>query len=151
MFVFYGKSISELDRVDDIQSPLTLNDLLVVSQLLNGVDTTQALTIQQLRDKLFQEIDLATMGATGAPGERGATGIAGQRGVPGNPGATGPMGPVGATGSTGETGSTGPRGFFGATGSTGPVGPSGAADRYDTTSTSYLTIGTGFKTLNVAI
>lgn len=150
MFVFYGQNISDLDRVDDVQSPLTLNDLLVVSQIVNGVELAQALTIQQLRDKLLGEIELASAGATGATGLIGATGVEGPRGPLGNPGATGPSGVQGATGQAGADGATGPRGFTGdagSTGATGIEGPTGATgrsgDRYQTTSSTSLTVGDG--------
>lgn len=125
MFVFYGQSIRELNRVDDIDSPLTLNDLLVVSQLINGVDTVQALTIQQLKNKIVTEIQLGQVGATGATGIDGPPGPEGIRGPLGNPGATGPSG-SGATGATGLIGATGR-----------------AGDRYQTTSTTTLTVGDG--------
>lgn len=128
MFVFYGQSIRELDRVDDVDSPLTLNDLLVVSQLINGVDTVQALTIQQLKNKIITEIQLGQAGATGATGAEGPPGPEGQRGPIGNPGATGPSG-------SGATGATGLQGLTGATGISG--------DRYQTTSSSQLTVGDG--------
>jgi len=62
-------------------------------------------------------------------------------------GATGPQGatgPIGATGLTGPTGATGPQGTTGPIGATGPIG-----DRYATTSSTSLLIGTGSKTLTV--
>ncbi len=63
-------------------------------------------------------------------------------------GATGVTGPQGVTGDTGPTGATGP---VGATGSTGPTGVSGAdGDRYATTSTSSVAIGSGSKTFTLA-
>jgi collagen type VII alpha len=68
-------------------------------------------------------------------------------------GATGPTGATGPEGATGVAGSTGPTGPTGATGLTGPTGPTGATglmgDRYATTSTTSLLIGTGAKTLTV--
>lgn len=111
MFVFYGQNISDLDRVDDVDSPLTMNDLLVVSQQINGQEVVQALTIQQLKNKIITEIQVGQAGATGATGAEGPPGPEGQSGPMGNPGATGPQGLTGATGiqgSTGLTGATGP-------------------------------------------
>ena len=85
-------------------------------------------------------------GLTGATGIQGATGTAGTNGLDGATGATGIEGPSGATGPTGATGNIGPTGPSGATG----VGATGATgDRYATSSTSTLAIGTGSKSLTV--
>jgi len=97
-------------------------------------------------------------GATGATGigATGATGIQGPVGSTGLQGATGLTGPTGPQGATGLTGSTGPIGSTGLTGATGPTGPQGASgqagatgDKFSTTSTSSITIGTGSKALVV--
>jgi hypothetical protein len=108
-------------------------------------------------------------GATGVIGPTGATGIIGPSGATGEIGATGLgatglTGPTGATGLTGATGPSGPpgpaatQGATGATGETGATGPVGATgvgatgatgDRYATSSSTSLTIGTGSKTLTV--
>jgi len=64
--------------------------------------------------------------------------------VAGQPGPTGPQGPSGPQGASGPQGPSGP------SGPSGPIGPSGpAGDKYATTSTTTLTIGTGSKTLTV--
>jgi len=108
---------------------------------------------------------IGATGATGATGS-GATGATGPQGSTGSTGATGPQGPAGdsltgatgpigatgafgatgATGATGEIGATGPGGSDGATGATGS-GATGATgspgDRYQTTSSSNLTLATG--------
>ncbi len=59
----------------------------------------------------------------------------------------------GLTGSTGATGATGPTGSTGATGATGSQGPAGAngraGDRFSSTSTSSVLIGTGSKTFTI--
>jgi hypothetical protein len=74
---------------------------------------------------------------TGVPGAQGPTGPAGVTGNNGPAGAAGPTGPTGADGVTGPTGT-------GITGATGPMGPSGIdGDRYATSSSTCLTIGTG--------
>jgi hypothetical protein len=88
-------------------------------------------------------------GATGDTGPTGATGITGATGPEGSTGATGPEGATGATGATGEQGATGDIGPTGATGAgaTGATGPVG--DRYATTSTDTLTIGTGTQSFTV--
>ena len=85
-------------------------------------------------------------GATGLTGNDGATGADGATGVTGNDGATGATGIAGndgATGLTGNDGATGATGL-GATGATGAPG-----DRYQTTSSNTLTIGTGSTSLTV--
>ena len=85
-------------------------------------------------------------GATGLTGNDGATGLDGATGVTGNDGATGATGTAGndgATGLTGNDGATGATGL-GATGATGAPG-----DRYQTTSSNTLTIGTGSTSLTV--
>lgn len=82
------------------------------------------------------------------PGPTGATGAAST--VPGPQGSTGATG-VSITGSTGATGQQGLQGatgqaITGATGSTGPSGEQGATglgDKYQTTSTSTLTVQNG--------
>ena len=111
-----------------------------------------------------------TAGETGATGVTGATGLRGSTGLTGSTGIEGPTGETGATGNQGETGATGlgatgatgaagvdgatgPSGAQGATGlagSTGIEGPTGATgaagqsgDRYQTTSTTPLTVGDG--------
>ena len=91
-------------------------------------------------------IDQGIIGPTGPTGPAGpAGGPTGSQGPTGPQGIAGPTGPTGATGAAstvaGPTGPTGPSGANGPTGPTGSVGPAG--DRYDTTSTSQLTIATG--------
>ncbi len=92
-------------------------------------------------------------GATGAAGPTGATGLQGVQGLQGNVGAngaTGATGIAGATGANGATGAAGATGIAGATGVTGSTGSSGAnGDRYATTSTTTLTIGTGTIALTI--
>ena len=100
-------------------------------------------------------------GVRGLQGEVGATGLAGADStVPGPTGATGAAstvpGPQGSTGASGESivGATGQQGSQGATGQsiTGATGPSGQqgeqgatglGDKYQTTSTSTLTVQNG--------
>ena len=78
------------------------------------------------------------IGATGVQGNQGATG---SQGIQGASGATGTQGASGSTGLTGATGIEGASGATGYTGSTGPVGSTGpAGDKFDTTSSSTLTI-----------
>ena len=67
--------------------------------------------------------------------------------VAGAPGPTGPQGPSGPSGPSGPQGASGPSGPQGASGPAGPTGPAG--DKYATTSTTSLAIGTGSKTLTV--
>ena len=105
------------------------------------------------------------IGASGATGVRGLQGEVGATGLAGAdstvPGPTGPSGanstvpgPQGSTGQQGVQGSTGQQGVQGATGqsitgltgSTGPSGEQGATglgDKYQTTSTSTLTVQNG--------
>ncbi len=71
----------------------------------------------------------------------GITGATGATGANGNDGATG------VTGITGPTGATGNNGTDGITGATGATGISG--DLYETSSSTSLTIGTGFQTLTI--
>lgn len=90
------------------------------------------------------------------PGPAGPQGASGPQGPTGSQGPTGAQGPVGSQGSTGSTGSQGASGAQGATGPQGAVGAQGsqgsqglAGDKYATTSSSSLSIGTGAKTLTV--
>jgi len=83
-------------------------------------------------------------GATGAdsivPGPTGATGAAST--VPGPTGSTGATGQQGGQGSTGQQGATG-QSITGATGATGPSGEQGATglgDKYQTTSSTSMSI-----------
>ena len=88
--------------------------------------------------------DIGPTGSTGPTGSVGPTGPTGPQGIQG---VTGPNGPTGVAGPTGPTGVTGPTGATGPTGPTGPTGVQG--DKFLTTSTTSLTIGTGFQTLTV--
>ena len=92
-------------------------------------------------------------GPAGPAGPAGPTGPTGPQGPLGPVGPTGPTGPGGDPGPAGPTGPTGPAGDTGATGPQGPAGPTGPAgldgDRYETTSSSSLTVGNGTKTLTV--
>jgi collagen type VII alpha len=96
---------------------------------------------------------IGSTGATGLTGATGETGSTGSTGATGNTGPTGPQGATGLTGNTGPTGATGPIGLTGATGPTGPQGTTGltgaTGDRFSTTSTSSITVGTGSKALVV--
>jgi len=107
-------------------------------------------------------------GVRGLQGEVGATGLAGADStVPGPTGATGAAstvpGPQGSTGASGQSivGATGQQGLQGATGQsiTGATGPSGQqgeqgatglGDKYQTTSTSTLTVQNGAHNFFVA-
>jgi collagen type VII alpha len=89
---------------------------------------------------------IGSTGATGA-GATGATGVAGPTGSTGLTGPTGPQGPQGDAGDIGATGLIGASGVAGATGPSGATGPQG--DRYQTTSTTSLTLGTGNQSLTV--
>lgn len=85
-------------------------------------------------------------GATGADGQIGGTGSTGERGYRGLQGDSGATGLTGEQGATGEAGATGQAGAQGATGlgSTGATGVAGqAGDRYQTTSSTELTVGDG--------
>jgi collagen type VII alpha len=98
-------------------------------------------------------------GATGSTGPVGAsgqsitgnTGASGVQGNTGERGATGSTGPAGQSvvGATGSTGAQGPSGIGGATGASGPTGASGQSDRYATTSSTSMAVGTGTKTFTV--
>jgi hypothetical protein len=77
----------------------------------------------------------------GPPGPTGSTGLTGS---------TGPTGPTSVVpGPTGPTGPAGPSGTTGSAGITGPTGPSG--DRWATTSTTWLALSTGSKTVTVVV
>ena len=103
------------------------NDYVLASDV-NGVRTWIPSTLGATGPQgATGAIGATGMGATGATGAEGATGI----------GATGPQGATGVVGATGQ----------GATGATGSTGPQG--DRYSTTSTTSLLIGTGSKSLTV--
>jgi hypothetical protein len=95
-------------------------------------------------------------GAQGATGPQGAIGPQGPQGIQGETGpagAQGPQGPQGVQGDPGATGATGAQGTQGSQGVQGPQGDPGAAgadgDRYQTTSSTTLTVGNGTKTLTV--
>jgi hypothetical protein len=65
-------------------------------------------------------------------------------------GIVGPQGPQGPAGATGATGPQGPAGAAGAVGPQGPAGTNGVAgDKFSTTSSTSLLIGTGAKTLTI--
>jgi hypothetical protein len=88
-------------------------------------------------------------GPQGATGEQGIQGQTGATGIEGPQGATGQQGVQGATGPEGPQGATGPQGDIGSTGATGPVGATGLGDKYQTTSSTSLSISNGTKTLTV--
>ena len=98
-------------------------------------------------------------GATGSTGPvgpsgqsiTGNTGASGAKGDTGERGATGVQGPSGQSivGATGSSGVQGPSGIQGATGASGPTGASGQSDRYATTSSTSMSVGTGTKTFTV--
>jgi hypothetical protein len=95
-------------------------------------------------------------GAQGPQGPQGANGPQGPQGIQGETGpagAQGPQGPQGAQGDPGATGATGAQGIQGSQGVQGPQGDPGAAgadgDRYQTTSSTTLTINNATKTLTV--
>ena len=151
------KTIPELDPIVS----LTNQDLIIVHQgALDGIGgETKKATVALLREALLgasgntaREVELRNSGQylqwrytgdsnwtnlvsvasiTGAIGATGETGAAGLRGFTGSTGATGNQG------ATGDQGSTGPSGIHGATGA------SGVSDRYQTVSSTPLTIGDG--------
>jgi len=95
-------------------------------------------------------------GPAGPEGPQGAIGPQGPQGIQGETGpagAQGPQGSQGAQGDPGATGATGAQGTQGPQGVQGPQGDPGAAgadgDRYQTTSSTSLTIATGTQTLTV--
>jgi len=98
----------------------------------------------------------------GGPGATGPAGPAGPAGPQGDPGPEGPLGPVGPSGPAGPQGElgpvgpVGPSGPAGEVGATGPAGPQGIpgtagadGDRYQTTSSTTLTLANGTQTLTV--
>jgi len=95
-------------------------------------------------------------GPAGPEGPQGAIGPQGPQGIQGETGPAGAQGPQGEQGAQGDPGSTGPQGeqgVQGIQGVQGPQGDPGAAgadgDRYQTTSSTSLTIATGTQTLTV--
>jgi hypothetical protein len=89
-------------------------------------------------------------GPQGAVGPQGPQGIQGETGPAGAQGPEGPQGPQGDTGPTGATGAQGPQGIQGVQGEQGLTGAAGAdGDRYQTTSSTELTLGNGTTTLTV--
>jgi len=89
-------------------------------------------------------------GPQGPIGPQGPQGIQGETGPAGAQGPEGPQGPQGDPGATGATGAQGPQGIQGVQGPQGDPGAAGAdGDRYQTTSSTSLTIATGTQTLTV--
>ena len=95
-------------------------------------------------------------GPAGPEGPQGAIGPQGPQGIQGETGpagAQGPQGEQGAQGDPGSTGAQGEQGVQGIQGVQGPQGDPGAAgadgDRYQTTSSTSLTINNQTKTLTV--
>ena len=102
-------------------------------------------------------------GDTGPQGPQGPSGDIGPQGPQGDTGAQGPQGPQGDTGPQGPSGDIGPQGPQGDIGPQGPQGPQGVigpqgpqgvtgpqgpiGDRYQTVSTSTLTISVSTQTL----
>jgi len=86
-------------------------------------------------------------GVIGPQGPQGIQGETGPAGAQGPQGSQGPQGDPGATGATGAQGTQGPQGVQGVQGDPGAAGADG--DRYQTTSTTSLTINNQTKTLTV--